>query len=462
MQAVAATSRTGACSEDPDEQQHDENDESDGPESDVHAPCFPPGTPGETCRGESDAWIGHRRDASQRRLEIGDDRQCLVETNELEEATGRRADRHDDEHRPIVGAEPLGDPREHGETGAVEVGEVRQVDREGAVSCARKDLLLDGSGVGEVDLAVEDGEHGAVASLVLHARERLGKILRVLRFHPTTSARRHIWPGQVVGPENADRALGYGCHILPAACHRGTDRAAPADVSVQPPRRRVDSASARAGQSAGSLDDAVIPAQQREDDRHGLRVAIANENQKRLDVVAGVVTEAGHDVVVRLVDLARTGATIAEQQPDVAIVAPGRDPRHALELVAEIVDEGICPVILMLESNDPALVAEAAELGVFGQLTGTEAGELQGELEIVLRRYDDYRRLEEAFERRAVVERAKGIVMERHGMDERQAFELLRGQARRSGARLVAVAQAVLEARELLPEHGRVTNDADS
>ena len=204
----------------------------------------------------------------------------------------------------------------------------------------------------------------------------------------------------------------------------------------------------------------MIPAEQREDGRRGLRVAIANQNQRRLDTVAGVVTEAGHDVVVRLVDLARTGAAIAEHQPDVAIVAPGEDPRHALELVAEIADEGICPVILMLERNDPALVAEAAELGVFGQLTGTEAGELQGELEIVLRRYDDYQRLEEAFGRRAVVERAKGVIMERNGMDEREAFELLRSQARRSGTRLVAVAQAVLEARELLPEHGPITGDA--
>jgi response regulator NasT len=201
----------------------------------------------------------------------------------------------------------------------------------------------------------------------------------------------------------------------------------------------------------------VAPTQQREAGRYELRIAIANENQQRLDTVAEVVTEAGHEVVARLVDLAHTGAAIAEHRPDVAIVAPGEDPQHALDLIAEIADEGICPVIVMLEQNDPALVARAAEIGIFGQLTGTEPGELQGELEIVLRRYDDYRRLEEAFGRRAVVERAKGIIMERNGVDERQAFELLRAQARRTGTRLVAVAQAVLEARELLPEQPGAT-----
>ena len=149
---------------------------------------FPPGGQGETRPGESDAArIGRRRYPGQRRVAIGDDGQRVVETDELEEATGWHAHRHDDAHGPIVGAEALGDTREHGEARAVEVVEVRQVDREGAVSCAREDVVLDGGGVREVDLAAEDREHDTVARLVLDPRERLGKILRVVRFHPTTS-----------------------------------------------------------------------------------------------------------------------------------------------------------------------------------------------------------------------------------------------------------------------------------
>ena len=47
-----------------------------------------------------------------------------------------------------------------------------------------------------------------------------------------------------------------------------------------------------------------------------------------------------------------------------------------------------------------------------------------------------------ALERRAVIERAKGILMERHGVDEREAFELLRDHARSSNRRVVDVAQS--------------------
>jgi response regulator NasT len=50
-----------------------------------------------------------------------------------------------------------------------------------------------------------------------------------------------------------------------------------------------------------------------------------------------------------------------------------------------------------------------------------------------------------------VIERAKGILMERHGVDERQAFELLRQQARRSNRRVIDLALAVADGHALLP-----------
>ena len=59
--------------------------------------------------------------------------------------------------------------------------------------------------------------------------------------------------------------------------------------------------------------------------------------------------------------------------------------------------------------------------------------------------------LESALERRAVIERAKGILMERHAVDERDAFELLRDHARAHSARVVDVAHAVPTATRCCP-----------
>ena len=70
--------------------------------------------------------------------------------------------------------------------------------------------------------------------------------------------------------------------------------------------------------------------------------------------------------------------------------------------------------------------------------------ELHGALEIVLQRFAEFQGLEGAFGRRTVTERANGILMERHGMDERRAFELLRSQSRKTGGKVVDVAEAVV------------------
>jgi response regulator NasT len=92
---------------------------------------------------------------------------------------------------------------------------------------------------------------------------------------------------------------------------------------------------------------------------------------------------------------------------------------------------------------------------VFAYLTNAAGDEqLESAIEVVLYRFAEYHALEGAFGRRAVIERAKGILMERHGIDEEAAFRMLRDQSRSGGRKLIAVATAVLDARPLLPPTG--------
>ena len=70
----------------------------------------------------------------------------------------------------------------------------------------------------------------------------------------------------------------------------------------------------------------------------------------------------------------------------------------------------------------------------------------------MLRRFAEYHDLEGAFGRRAVIERAKGILMERHSLDDAAAFDMLRGQSRSTSRKLVDVAHAVIDGHPLLPK----------
>jgi ANTAR domain len=70
---------------------------------------------------------------------------------------------------------------------------------------------------------------------------------------------------------------------------------------------------------------------------------------------------------------------------------------------------------------------------------------------VVLSRFAEYQGLEGAFVRRAITERAKGMLMERHSVDEKRAFEMLRDEARRSSRKMIAIAEAVTVSVNLLP-----------
>ena len=88
---------------------------------------------------------------------------------------------------------------------------------------------------------------------------------------------------------------------------------------------------------------------------------------------------------------------------------------------------------------------------MFAYITDSNPEQLQDSIEIALRRFAEFQSLEGAFGRRALIERAKGILMERHDTSEDHAFEMLRSHSRSANRRLVDIAAAVVEGRSLLP-----------
>jgi AmiR/NasT family two-component response regulator len=185
----------------------------------------------------------------------------------------------------------------------------------------------------------------------------------------------------------------------------------------------------------------------------GLRILVANEDPQRLDAVVGVAEGLGQVVVAREVDVGSVADRARELGPDVAIVGlHDHNTEHALALISEIVGEGICPVVAITEGSDPEFVASAAQSGIFAFVTTLDGDSLRGAFDIALRRFGQTEQLEGALARRAVIERAKGILMERYGIDERAAFERLRAQSQGTGEKLVTICQAMLHSHTLLYE----------
>jgi AmiR/NasT family two-component response regulator len=190
-----------------------------------------------------------------------------------------------------------------------------------------------------------------------------------------------------------------------------------------------------------------------------LRVLIADENESALRSLHEVLAGLGHEVTPYAVSVSEAVELIAKEDPQIAIVVVHTDDEHALALIGEAVEFASGPVIAQLPDADVEFLSRAAERGISAYVESMDPESVQGAIEVAVRRYREASRLHEkvdqlegALERRAAIERAKGILMERHGVAERDAFELLRDHARASGRRVVDVAQAVLEGHALLPK----------
>jgi response regulator NasT len=190
-----------------------------------------------------------------------------------------------------------------------------------------------------------------------------------------------------------------------------------------------------------------------------LTVLLADEDEQALKSLCEVLQRLGHEVTPFAVSVQEAAELIGREDPDLTIVVVHENDDHALALIGEAVDTASGPVIAQLRNRDDVdFVARAAERGISAYVESNDPQIVQASIEVTIRRYREAKQLNEkvdqlesAMERRAVIERAKGILMERHGIDDRTAFKRLRDHARGGNRRVVDVAQAVVDGHALLP-----------
>jgi AmiR/NasT family two-component response regulator len=183
-----------------------------------------------------------------------------------------------------------------------------------------------------------------------------------------------------------------------------------------------------------------------------VRVLVAeDETIIRLDLVEMLV-RAGLDVVgeardgIEAVELARA------HEPDLAVLDVKMPRLDGIEAARRILDERPIPIVMLTAYGQDELVGRAVEAGVFGYLVkpfrevdllpAIQAARARHEELTALREQVDS--LAEALAARKSIERAKGLLMEREGLSEQEAFARLRKASQVSGRPLRVVADAVV------------------
>jgi response regulator NasT len=182
------------------------------------------------------------------------------------------------------------------------------------------------------------------------------------------------------------------------------------------------------------------------------RVLIAeDETIIRLDLRA-LLERAGLDVCaeardgVEAVELART------REPDVAVLDVKMPRLDGIEAARRILAERPIPIVMLTAYGQEELVSRAVEAGVFGYLVKPfRETDLLPAISTARARHEELAALRaeadslaDALAARKAIERAKGLLMEREGLSEQDAFARLRRASQVSGRPLRAVAEAVI------------------
>jgi response regulator NasT len=187
-----------------------------------------------------------------------------------------------------------------------------------------------------------------------------------------------------------------------------------------------------------------------------LRIAVADDEPDMRDYFRKILARLGH----RVVAVAQTGSELVEQcqtmHPELVITDIKMPDMDGIEAAERIYRGSPIPIILVSAYHDAELIARAEADHVLGYLVKPiKQADLTPAIALAMRRFEQLEALRketadlrQALEARKTIERAKGILMKKAGLDEQAAFSRLQKLASDKNLKLVEIARTILTAEE--------------
>jgi response regulator NasT len=188
-----------------------------------------------------------------------------------------------------------------------------------------------------------------------------------------------------------------------------------------------------------------------------LRVVIADdESIIRLDLKE-TLQRMGHEVIAEAGDGKTAVELVRRHKPDLAILDVKMPEMDGVDAAKEISNERLAPVLLLTAYSQQDLVRRAMEAGVFAYVVKpfTES-DLMPAMGVAIARFKEFSAISKeaaslanALETRKLVDRAKGLLMDKHGLPEQEAFRRIQQRSMNMRKPMREIAEAILIADEL-------------
>ena len=192
-----------------------------------------------------------------------------------------------------------------------------------------------------------------------------------------------------------------------------------------------------------------------------MRIAVIDESAGRAAIIREGLEEAGLDDTVVLAERKGLLAKLEELAPEVVLINLENPSRDVLEEYFAVSRALARPIAMFVDQSDAESTAAAVDAGVSAYIVdGLATNRIKPILDLAIRRFQAFSRLQSelheakcALADRAVIDRAKSILMARRGVDEPAAYALLRSHSMRTNRRIAEVAEAIVTADDLIGDH---------
>jgi response regulator NasT len=187
-----------------------------------------------------------------------------------------------------------------------------------------------------------------------------------------------------------------------------------------------------------------------------LRIAVADDEPDMRDWFQTILPLLGHEVVAAASDGRELIEACRASRPDLAVTDIKMPDMDGIDAATHIYKSAPIPIILVSAYHDPELIerAEADHIMAF-LVKPIKQADLEPAIAIAMRRFEQFQAMQketadlrQALEDRKVIEKAKGVLMKKAGLDENDAFRRLQRLASDRNRKLVEVAQMILTAEE--------------
>jgi response regulator NasT len=189
-----------------------------------------------------------------------------------------------------------------------------------------------------------------------------------------------------------------------------------------------------------------------------VRVLVVDESPERAEILREGLRLAGHEVTASLTSAFALLKTIDELEPDVIVIDTESPSRDVLEHLVVMSQHTPRPVVMFATDRAPETIREAVRAGVSAYVVdGFDPARVKTIVDVAVARFEDFQNLRTQLAQanlklseRKLVERAKGLLMKTRGLDEEEAYGLLRKFAMNRKLKIADVAQQLIDSAELL------------